>query len=726
MATYSANGTGSQFNSYMHSRVEVTRTDYDTYSAFKVVCKVVSDGGSSSFIAGRATANSSGGWGSYSSEMSVSAYGTTTLKTQEFNVTRGTSAKTLTCKASIRGGGTGMYAGKYDEATVSTSIPAISYDTPNAPSSLNATYVSDTSATLSWTNGSTTTTKPRTATIIERQTDGGAWVQVASVGSSATSYADNGISPNHSYTYRVAAKNSVGLSSYATSSAIYTTPGAPTAVVLDKTSATAVTVDVEGAAPYATGYDIESTYDNGSTWSTVATGTSLPYAATVGAGTVMFRVRATRGALESAWTVSPALVTITPPLAPTIVQQPANPTAYGSSVTIAWTPNHPDGSAQAKAEVKVTNPGGTETTYTVSGTATSYTFTPNATGVWAAQVRTKGLDASMGEWSQTISWGVYNPPSVAITSPATDGTAVTALPLAVSWTVTDPTGVSAQRITVEDVGGAEILNRTLAANATSVSLGASDVALVNGESYTINIRVMGGSGLVIVQPRTVIVNWTPPAEPILAIYEGDGASATIEVEFGAGVPATVSVDVIRVNADGSTWTVAENLLDGASCIDPLPPLGVPVEYRAIASASSGATETATFTETFGGREWALNFGNAAQESIKFRYNPEASYSLMQGGASYHFADGGAGGGRPVFYATTDRDENGSLKFATIGTDDADRLRALCDQYPVAWLRDPFGHRWRAHVTPSWSHALGQLWPVGISWDAVRWQEAWNG
>ena len=163
MATYSANGSGSQFSSYMHSRVEVTRTDYDTYSTLTVVCKVVSDGGSSSFISGRATSSSSGGWGSYSSEQSVSAYGSTTLKSQTFNVTRGTSSKTLACKASILGGGTGMYAGKYDEASVTVTIPAISYDVPNAPSSLTATYVSDSSATLSWTNGSTTTTKPRTA-----------------------------------------------------------------------------------------------------------------------------------------------------------------------------------------------------------------------------------------------------------------------------------------------------------------------------------------------------------------------------------------------------------------------------------------------------------------------------------------------------------------------------------------------------------------------------------
>lgn len=727
MASYSGNGSGSGFYGYMHARVEVTRTDYDTYSALTVTCKVVSDSGSSSFISGRATANASGGWGSYSYEQSVSAYGTTTLKTQTFNYSRGTSAKTLTCKAAILGGGTGMYNGSYDEASVSVPIPAISYDKPNAPSGCTAVYVSDSQATVSWTNGSTTTTKPRTATIIERQADGGAWAQVASVGSSATSYADNGIEQNRMYAYRVAAQNSVGLSSYATApSEVYTTPAAPTAVVLDKTSASTVSVDVEGAAPYATGYDIESTYDGGSTWGSVATNASLPYSAGVGAGTVRFRVRAVRGALASDWTLSASLVTVTPPLAPTIVSAPAGAIANGSTATVAWTPNHPDGSAQEAAQVKVTYPGGSSTTFGVT-TATSWTSSALTTnGTYTVQVRTKGLDPSYGEWSDAISWQVQTPPSVAITQPATDGATVASVPYTVTWTVTDPTGVSAQRIIVADLGGAELLNQVLAADARSFAITASNAALVNGQTYRISVRVMGGSGLVTVQTRTFNVAWTAPDEPSASIYEGDGASASISVTFASTGVAAVKADVIRVDADGSTWVVASDLADGASCIDPLPPLGVPVEYRIVASAASGATVTASFTETFGGRDWALNFGNAAQETIMLRYNPEASYSLTQGGTSYHFADGGAGGGRPVYYATTDRDESGALKFATIGKDDADRLRALCDRYPVAWLRDPFGHRWRAHVKPSWSHGVGQLWPVGIDWDAVRWTEAWDG
>ena len=1015
MAYFSKNGNGIDSNAYIYVQLQVTRTDYPTYSRFSVKSVAVSDTGTSSFIRGQVTTNQGGtSWTAATGWKSVSYNGTTTLATATFDVTRGASDKTAHIGAYAEGGGTGIYAGGTDYAWLNVTVPKVL--APNAPTGCTATYVTDSQATVAWTNGTADSDHPRDATLVERRDGSNDWAQVASASGTASGFTDNGISANTQYQYRVRAKNVAGYSAYSTSGSIYTTPAAPASVTLDKTAATTVQVDVTGTWGYSVTYDVESTYDGGSTWASVATSTSLPYSATVGAGTVQFRVRAVRGALASAWTNSASLVTICPPLAPTIVQAPANPTAYGDGSTISWTPNHPDGSTQSAAEVKVTNPGGTSTTHTVS-TATSYSFTPNATGTWTVQVRTKGLDPSYGEWSQTVSWGVANPPAVVITSPATDGTDVVSLPMTVSWSVTDSTGVSAQRIIIEGSDG-EILNRTLAGDVRTVALNASDVALENGQTYTIRLRVMGGSGLVTVQTRIFDVAWLAPAAPVLQLTEGEGRSATIDVMdthysesgatiavdgsaiadsftvFGASVqdgtptpgapvpiesiepqnlldtfstfpkatttysgckitnngdgtytvegentsggwyfnsssgsvslpagtytvcggseltgctlyvyvggsrrpsgaaftldsadnitkwaiyvddhatisgtaapslirggevrpyvpygtfgvyikePATAypidlqgnalrslpdgtrdelrvgerkvlvkrcgetlqavtdgvtgtvgvdvlsstgqiangvqvvyklaapqeidlgaasdhpfipedgemwvdgttmeavlrpadyagqptiqSVDVQRVNADGTAWTVATGLTVGGSCIDPLPPLGVPVTYRATSSAASGSTASGEFTETFGGRDWVLNFGNAAQEHVEFIYNPQADLSLAQGGKSYHFADGGAGKGLPVFYPTTDRDYAGTLKFDTILYGDSDKVLDLCDRYPVAWLRDPFGHRWRAHVAPSVSHGVGQVWPVTLSWDAMRFEEAWDG
>ena len=950
MAYYYKDGSGIDSSAYIYVQLQVTRTDYPTYSHFSVKSVAVSDTGSSSFIRGQVTTNQAGNsWTAATGWKNVSYNGTTTLATATFDVTRGASDKTAHIGAYAEGGGTGIYAGGTDYAWLDVTVPKVL--APNAPTGCTATYVSDSQASVSWTNGTTDSDHPRDATLVERKDGSNDWAQVASVSGTASGYTDNGISANTQYQYRVRAKNVAGYSAYSTSGSIYTTPAAPASVTLDKTAATTVQVDVTGTWGYAVTYDIESTYDGGSTWASVATSTSLPYSATVNAGTVQFRVRAVSGALSSAWTLSASLVTICPPLAPTIVSAPSGSIANGSTATVSWTPNHPDGSTQSAAEVKVTYPGGSSTTFGVT-TATSWTSNALTTnGTYNVQVRTKGLDPSYGEWSQTVSWGVYNPPAVVITSPATDGTDVVSLPMTVSWSVTDSTGVSTQRIIIEGSDG-EILNRTLAGDVRTVALNASDVALENGQTCTIRLRVMGGSGLVTEQTRIFDVAWLAPAAPVLQLTEGEGRSATIDVmdthysESGstiavdgsaiadsftvygastqngtptpsapvpivsvadggtlnvkvkdsanvtttypidlqgnqlrslpdgtedtlevdgegnvtltqrvmvrnlgswdfslnssggyfyhniidkaigwnnvlcsafkltdsnvaaasipdkqfkgsstqtamfykdtdysdaasfkaamdgvyiyyalatpqtislgtisnfpfipedgemwvdgttmdatlrpadyAGQPPIESVDVQRVNADGTAWTVATGLAVGGSCIDPLPPLGVPVTYRATSSAASGSTASGEFTETFGGRDWVLNFGNAAQEHVEFIYNPQADLSLVQGGKGYHFADGGAGNGLPVFYPTTDRDYAGTLKFDTILYGDSDKVLDLCDRYPVAWLRDPFGHRWRAHVAPSVSHGVGQVWPVTLSWDAMRFEEAWDG
>ncbi len=128
MATFTGNGTGSDMYGYMHARVVVTRTDNSngTTCSVKVECYAVSDGGSSSFISGRASNNEAcTTWTSYSSEKSVSANATVLMTSATFTVNRTTSQKTITCRAQIAGGGTGMYNGTSDTASVSVTIPAL-------------------------------------------------------------------------------------------------------------------------------------------------------------------------------------------------------------------------------------------------------------------------------------------------------------------------------------------------------------------------------------------------------------------------------------------------------------------------------------------------------------------------------------------------------------------------------------------------------------------------
>lgn len=729
---------------------------------------------------------------------------------------------------------------------------------PNAPSNCSATRNSDYKATVSWTNGAITEERPRGATYIERSTDGGTWTQLDAAAYTATSYVDQTITTNHRYAYRVRARNAVGWSGYSTSGYIYTTPAAPTSVTANKTTATTVEVSITGAATYATGYDVAVTDDNGSTWSTLASNTAMPYTdSNLPAGTIAYRVRSVRSSLASAWVESSSISTLVAPDAPTITAQPSNPTVLGSTVIISWTPNHPDGTAQTKAQVEVTDPSSTVTTHAIADATATYSFAVSTAGTWSARVRTYGLYAGWGAWSENVTWGVYAAPIVTITDPATDGATVTALPFTVAWSVTDSTGVGSQTVTIKDDDTGSVLYRSsVASGTTSLSLGVSDVpTIANSTSYTISVAVTGGSGLSAsaarefstswaspITPTTIINNdadtlatsvtvfagvnpnllptfttrtlngvtftanddgsvtltnkatstanatwpaWTPPVTGTYTlsgcpsgggatsvqmwIYDnttsatagiedtGSGDTGTLDstheysirirvqsgytcsgetfypqLEYGStateyvpyATPATDSLMVTRTDAEGNVWVVGDGLATGASVTDPLPPLNTAYTYTITAVAASGATSTKTVSNTIEPPGWVLNFGNQAAFSYTVQYNVKSSYSLKHGGDAYHFADGGAGNGLPVWYGTTDRDMSGSISFTAKELSDVDNLHSLSLSYPVAWIRDPLGHRWRAHVLMSVSRDLNRVWDMSLSWNAVRFQEAW--
>jgi hypothetical protein len=81
---------------------------------------------------------------------------------------------------------------------------------PAAPSNLTAVVNSSHNVLLSWTVNSTN----QTGFVIQRSTNGGGWVQIATVGANATSYTDRSTQKRKSYTYRIYAYNSFGNSPF--------------------------------------------------------------------------------------------------------------------------------------------------------------------------------------------------------------------------------------------------------------------------------------------------------------------------------------------------------------------------------------------------------------------------------------------------------------------------------------------------------------------------------
>ena len=115
------------------------------------------------------------------------------------------------------------------DGTTSAASSAVSASTPvGAVSAVTATEVSPTEIDLSWTPGGALDSTD--SIIVERSTNYAAYVPVAnnSLGSAATAYVDNTLSPDTLYSYRVSAVDSSGnaLTGYAVVSA-YTPPLAP-------------------------------------------------------------------------------------------------------------------------------------------------------------------------------------------------------------------------------------------------------------------------------------------------------------------------------------------------------------------------------------------------------------------------------------------------------------------------------------------------------------------
>src|SRR5439155_26212482 len=89
--------------------------------------------------------------------------------------------------------------------------PITPTEAPAAPTNLLATGISGSKIKLTWTDNADAETGYK----IERQTAGGDWTEIATVGSNDTTYTDaSGLAYLTSYNYRVRATNAIGDSDY--------------------------------------------------------------------------------------------------------------------------------------------------------------------------------------------------------------------------------------------------------------------------------------------------------------------------------------------------------------------------------------------------------------------------------------------------------------------------------------------------------------------------------
>lgn len=162
------------------------------------------------------------------------------------------------------------YSGRFYKSTCGSTFTAHAPTWgPRVPSNAKARRDSQTQNTVTWTNN-TTPARPYGGIWVDRQTDGGAWVNIANIGGGSTSYVDKTTRPNHTYRYRIGAYNSAGNAvdhSYTdTLRNPPTAPSAPTGAANERQSDTKNRVTwknaATGEAPYAS-VRIERSTDGG-------------------------------------------------------------------------------------------------------------------------------------------------------------------------------------------------------------------------------------------------------------------------------------------------------------------------------------------------------------------------------------------------------------------------------------------------------------------------------
>ncbi len=246
---------------------------------------------------------------------------------------------------------------------------------PGAPATPQVTLASPSAATLTWSLVGSAASGFR----IERLAPGsGGFEDVAILGASARSYADNGLSPNTAYTYRISAFNAGGASSYSAPVTVTTPvvpPDAPRGVSAVAGSSSAV---VSFSTPINTGGAPVIRFDvvvspGGSTVS--GTASPIQVSGLVNGARYSFRVRAANAAGSGTFS-TPSNEVVPSAGTPTAVAD-SYATAFGVTLTVAAPGvlgNDSSNDGGGLSAVLVSPPTGGVVTLAADG---AFSYTPN-------------------------------------------------------------------------------------------------------------------------------------------------------------------------------------------------------------------------------------------------------------------------------------------------------------------------------------------------------------
>jgi hypothetical protein len=529
----------------------------------------------------------------------------------------------------------------------SVALPKITA-VPNVPTGVAGARVSDTSITVSWaqshpSNGAAVSNQ------IEARVNGGAATQIADI--SPTTSVSVSAAADQKLEYRVRATNAAGSSAYsAWSTAIYTTPDAPTSVTATKVGSDIQLSLVDNVAFTEHQHQVEHGVDvagvvtwDGSILTTIASGsTTYTHVAPNPAQRHVYRIRSRNtdvGALTSAWVTSNVVQLLTAPAKPTV---PAPP-AFADKAAIfrfAWVHNPIDTTAQTKYQVRYSLNGGSSWAVTGAKTTSANAYIDFAANTWTAnqavtfQVRTKGGydsgsdgDASYSPWSDSVTVTFKTKPVATITTPANASTYTqAALTVVLGFSQAEAATFVSATIGLYAAGGVTLLEEKVS-NTLAGTL--FTTRLADGTSYVIKATVTDSNGITSSQVTSSFsVDYTepPPATVTELIYLPDSGIAQLSLSIpgaGGGYVAATSVSVDRV-IDGvsesvySLWPYAATL----TFLDITPTIQGTNLYRITTRSADGATSVVEATLVVSENEYA--YMSKGSEIIRFELDTVSS------------------------------------------------------------------------------------------------------
>jgi hypothetical protein len=654
---------------------------------------------------------SMGAWtdagGSGSFDMGPQGNGQPTTVNNEFDIV-------INCGYSA--GGTYVRYNASQDGSSSADAVYVTWDatctTPAAPTIGTNVRNSDAQNTISWTNNASGTGY-YSALLVERQDDGGSWVQIAQCAPNTTSYVDTSTSTNHAYAYRIRTSNPVGYSAYSAASGVtYNTPAPPTNLVAKVLTGTTIGLTWTNAANTATAAVIERSINNGSTWTVLATvsGSAVSsYTDTFG-GTCLYRVKLTGHDLASAYATSNSVTSLCAPAAPTLLSPVSSGVvAMGTASTpLTWQHNSIDTSAQTAAKVMVSTDGGTTwTTYTTT-TAQSYALATASMSTGTAvswKVSTKGAASDYGPWSSIRSFVIKQAPSLAVSSPATDGVSVATAPVTVSFAYADAAGSLAElSFSVLDATGKSVYDYR--GTSPSVTIPLSAWTPDNGSSYRIEATARSSSSLAISTVRTFTVAYVSPNAPTaqIAVDEETGSVST-NVSSGdtASSTATTAYLAIARIVGGVATIIATAMKTGGSITDRLPPLNTDMVYRVYAWTSYGANSFRDYHVRVDTARAIWNYGSGWSLTSSFKSEPSWSGDFTDDAETFV----AAGHSKPILGTGTLLDNQYKAEGTVRGLEDIHAFEAILEhRLAPMWYRSPYGEVAKVHATFSTSAGSG--------------------